>query len=1168
MLKYQNILDGLTIEQKIAVLADASQLSKGYARVAGAPYLKVCRFDDAVKSAGLPSFNALLCGWGKNYVSAYGQVLANAMKQSGANVTVLPNACVKNSPYSKNGTEDPALLSETLKSMATALKENGVNGVYGFNGLNNEELNFADLSPDETALNDYYFKAINELLKTPSVAVAFTKNELSGEYKKIDKIKEIKQLAATRDDAYAISMDSSEGDFDFDFPVNFGGNAQSVDDAYKNYIYLENEIENGALGTDGLNEAVKDGLAISEDMINVAVDKLLDFAYGFIGKDRAVEPQPEAADYDDLLKRISLSLPVLLKNQNGALPLKSGANVAIVGDVAAYGFTCGTSFIETVKERGATANGVVFGGYARGYDLGFDRSDDLEDEAVALAGRSDAILYFVGLGQSREERISSACVSRLPSNQAALLAKLKKLGKPVIAVIVGEFMPDGDFIDDVQAALFAPSSGKYAAFAALETVTGKSNPSGRLPYTVYVGGDERFYELRSDILNGRNKQGAYVGYRNYLTEGVKVKYPFGFGLSYSRFEYGGLKISGKTLDFHVKNSSKTVGEEVAQIYICKNDSAALRPVKELKAFVKIRLNGGERRKISVALNNGDFACYNVQSKQYDAEKGMYLVTVGAFAGDTKLAGNIYSDGVKFKNDLKKVDYLQSETNIVEGGYRLKTNDNKTNSHKKAMTAFKTGLIIAAVIIAAIVAVEILNRLDVIDFDLFLKSVVGLYVQIIIGAALIILLITFAVMYKTSKNKYLNGGAKKTESVNIEDGYEDVSDKSESLYDKLFAVEFAEVSEDSFEQAAEDGVDEDLSRYYERGLTLTGCVKRLFAYIQNRGLDIGEGDVKKFISAMGSSRLIVLKANDEVLLGEFIKIVSEFFFGQEYVDVIDGTFAGKNDLFAPGGNPSLKRNVALAVANAAANKEKICFSTLKNVRLSKMSDYFVDLIQYFVNPSHDYVLQVSDNFELTVTPNFRAFIVPRADDDGELPQFLKDVQETVVLSLRRNGVSANVEAFPPSSYQFETLVEKARNAYTVSEDLWKKVDKLDAEFTKRIGFNIRNKAWTSLEKETSVYLAVGGEQNEAVDFAVAAKLILPAARSFRANPQPDSVTLTAILEDVFGDENVAESKKIIRADIPVRVVETQPSKTAASNGLGAGENVPVATPIDNSAKTEA
>lgn len=1144
MLKYQEIIDGLTIEQKLAILADASQLNKTYF-TAKTPYLSVCDFKETANLAGLPDFNALLLSWDENFVSAYSQKFAEEMKKEGKNLAVLPSACVKNSPYSKNGTEDPVLLVKTLLSARKALRKNGVGGAFAFDGLKKEDLLFADKKPDESALNNYYYKAINVLTRMPNAAIAVKRtDDLTEAYKKTDKAAEIKTAAEKRSDLYYVGVETGEGEFDFKFPVNFGGNAQSVDEAYRNYIYLEKEIENGALGTESLNEALKDGLAISEDMINAAVDKVFEFAYSFLGESAKVAPaQSEAVGNDEILKNISYALPVLLKNQKNALPLKKGANVAIVGDVASLGFKGGKSFVDTLKEIGANYNGVVFGGFSRGYDLGFDRSDELESAAVELSKRADAILFFVGLGEDREERESSSLISRIPSNQLALLDKLKGLGKPIIAVAVGEFMPDGGFIDDVSAALFSPSSGRFAAEAVLRIVTGLVNPSGRLPYTVYTDGDERFYTLRSDIVNGRNKQGPIVGYRDYLTNGVKVKYPFGYGLSYSQFEYYGLKITGKKIEFYVKNTSKTLGAETAQIYLGKKNTAALRPARELKAFEKVKLNAGEKRKISVTLSDSDFGYYNAEQKDYVVEKGAYEVYVGASAGDIRLTGVIYTGSATFKKTENKADYLQSETNIVEGGYRLKTQVSTKNSHKKAMTASKVALIIVSVCIGLILVTEILNRLDVIDFDLFLLSVVGLYVQIIIGATLAILFITFLVTYKVSKNKYLNGEPKKADDTQIETGYVDVSATNVSLYDKLFSVEFAEVDEDSVEQAAEDGVDEDLSKYYERGLTLATCVKRLFAYVQNKGIDVSEEDVKKLVSAIGSSKLIILKGGADDILSDFAKIVSEFFFGTAYTDVVDDTFVGKDDLFTIGGNSSFKRNIALAVGSAAENEGKMCFATLKNVRLAKMSDYFVDLIQYFVNPSRSYVLPVSDNMELTVTPNFHAFILLRPDDDGELPQFLKDVQETVVLTLRRNGVSADVEAFPPSHYQFETLVEKARTAYTVSEDLWKRVDKLDSELTARVDLTVRNKAWTSLEKETSVYLAVGGEQTAAIDFAVAAKLVLPATRAFRAHPQKDAVTLSAILEDVFGDDNVSECKKVIRADVPVRVVETA-SETAA------------------------
>lgn len=203
---------------------------------------------------------------------------------------------------------------------------------------------------------------------------------------------------------------------------------------------------------------------------------------------------------------------------------------------------------------------------------------------------------------------------KLPANQLALVSAIAGRGKKIMAVLSGELNTDMSFDKYVSAVLVAPLGGKCCMRALLSVISGNVCPSGRLASTCYDDPDGLFERARAEKDAGRTKVGPFIGYLGYTTADIRVRYPFGFGLSYTKFEYSALAISGMSVSFTVKNVGGCDGCEVAQVYAGKKDSAVPNAARRLVALKKIKLRAGESKNITL---NADVS---VLSVFYDGKK--------------------------------------------------------------------------------------------------------------------------------------------------------------------------------------------------------------------------------------------------------------------------------------------------------------------------------------------------------------------------------------------------------------------------------------------------------------------------------------------------------------------------------------------------------------------
>ena len=282
----------------------------------------------------------------------------------------------------------------------------------------------------------------------------------------------------------------------------------------------------------------------------------------------------------------------------------------------------------------------------------------VEDEATVKA-LSEAECVVVCLGHNNfTEKENSDRTFELPQGQLDYLNMVLKYNKNVVVVLNGgggiEMAP---WMNEVKAVLMAWYPGQQGGLAVSEIITGKISPSGKLPISIEekiednpcsANYHENVDRIRSKKINPHARveyrEGLFVGYRGYEKNGVKPLFPFGFGLSYTTFDYSNINIvkDGKefVVSFDVKNTGKVAGAEVAQVYVGDDECSLVRPAKELKGFGKVMLQPGETKTVSVRLGDEAFRFYDPILRQWMVEPGVFTVHIGASSADIRLTGKL------------------------------------------------------------------------------------------------------------------------------------------------------------------------------------------------------------------------------------------------------------------------------------------------------------------------------------------------------------------------------------------------------------------------------------------------------------------------------------------------------------------------------------------------
>ncbi|MDQ0158350.1 glycoside hydrolase family 3 C-terminal domain-containing protein [Alkalibacillus salilacus] len=658
-MKHKDIIKQMTLEEKASLMSGQNFWNTKAIERHGIPSIMLTDGPHGVRKQGgkadhlglnkslpatcYPTAATLANSWDKSLINEVGQDIGKEARSEKVSVLLGPGLNIKRNPLCGRNfeyfSEDPYLTGELASEMVKGIQSNGISACPKHYAVNSQEhmRMTIDEIVDERSLREIYLTGFEKVVKESNPhTIMSSYNKVNGEY-------------ANENQHLANNILYSEWGFDGVIVTDWGGNNDRVA-GLKAHNQLEMPSTNGITDQE-IVEAVNAG-TLDESVLDEAVDQLL----SLINKVRLDDQESVQADYEEHHNKAveaARQSMVLLKNENNILPLNEEEKVAVIGDFAKNPRYqgAGSSLINPYKLSNPLNNledsplNIV--GYAQGFKRMGGKSSKLLKEATSLAKSAETVILFIGLDESKEAEGVDREDLKLPQNQLDLVESLVKVNKNVVVVLAGGGALELPFADQVQGILHTYLSGQGVGEAVVDVLLGKHNPSGKLNETfpiVYSDIPSSPY-FPGDQVTSEHKEGLFIGYRYFETANIPVRYPFGYGLSYTTFEYSNIKIDRLNVSFDLTNSGQVAGAEIAQLYIEKVDSEIFRSKKELKGFDKVHLEPGETKRVTLALTRRDFSYYNPEIKDWEIESGNYKVQVGSSVQEIHLEETVEMDGV-------------------------------------------------------------------------------------------------------------------------------------------------------------------------------------------------------------------------------------------------------------------------------------------------------------------------------------------------------------------------------------------------------------------------------------------------------------------------------------------------------------------------------------------
>ena len=658
----KDLVAKMTLEEKASICdGEDSWHLKSFERL-GIPEIMVAdgphglrKRDPNLKDAGLlnsvpaicyPTAATTACSWDRELLHEMGEALGDECRQEKVSVLLGPGVNMKRSPLCGRNfeyfSEDPCLAGEMGAAFIQGVQSKGIGTSLKHFAVNSQETRRMTVNAvvDERALREIYLPAFETAVKKGKpMTVMNAYNRLNGDYCSENEWLQTKVL---RD----------EWGYDGVVVSDWG----AVNDRVKG-LKAGNDLEmpsSHGLGAKKIVSAVKAG-ELDEAVLDRRVEQLLKLI--FEGHNNIWSEYIYNEDeHHALARKIAGRSMVLLKNENNLLPVKNGTKVAVIGEMAKEPRYqgAGSSLINPTRLDNALdcfkEAGIDFT-YSEGYKIKKDKTDpDLQAKAVEAAKKADIAVLFIGLTDEYESEGFDRSHMRLPEHHNALVDAVCEANANVVVVLSGGSPVELPWIRKVPALLNACLGGQAGAGAITDILTGRVNPSGKLAVTYPLSGQDApcFKNFPGNPATVEYRESIYIGYRYYDKVNKEVCFPFGFGLSYTTFEYSGLQLSKNymmddeelTVRFNVKNTGKTAGAEIAQLYVADKESTAFRAAKDLKAFEKVSLEPGEEKEISIVLGKRAFAYYNTAVHDWHVETGVFDILIGASSADIRLSGSL------------------------------------------------------------------------------------------------------------------------------------------------------------------------------------------------------------------------------------------------------------------------------------------------------------------------------------------------------------------------------------------------------------------------------------------------------------------------------------------------------------------------------------------------
>ena len=664
------LLKKLTLEEKCALLSGAETFKTRGMPEHGIPQIWLSDgphglrkqagesdhlgLNPSVPATCFPTASAVANSWDAALGEEIGAALGEEAAAQEVSVVLGPGLNMKRNPLCGRSfeyfSEDPYLAGKLAAGYIRGIQSKGVAACPKHFAVNSQETRrmASDSIVDERTLREIYLTGFEIAVKEGHPrSIMSSYNLVNGTYANENK---------------HLLMEILRGEWGFDGAVitDWGG---SNDHALG--VKNGSTLEMPAPGGDSVREllaAVESG-KISESDIDARLLELLPLVFDTKAALDAAPREFDAAAHHALARRAAEESLVLLKNESSLLPLAAGSKVAVIGGFAKNPRYqgAGSSMVNSTQVDVLLDKLIDSELNVIGYQQGFDRHGKpdaaLQKSACELAAQADTVILCMGLDEIAESEGLDRSNLRLAQNQVDLLQAVAAVNLKIVVVLYSGSVVETPWLDNCQALLYAALGGQAGAGTVADALAGKVNPCGKLAETwplayADVPSAADFATRRKTV---EYREGLYIGYRYFTTAEKAVRFPFGYGMSYTTFAYSDMAADEQGVSLTVTNTGSVAGTEIVQLYVAKKSSELFRPAKELKGFARVTLAPGEKQRITITLDDKAFRFWNVKANRWEIEGGEYELLVGASVEDIRLCEKISVHGTATVHPYEDVD---------------------------------------------------------------------------------------------------------------------------------------------------------------------------------------------------------------------------------------------------------------------------------------------------------------------------------------------------------------------------------------------------------------------------------------------------------------------------------------------------------------------------------